>query len=199
VQAQAFGHCSSSSTDGCTLRSLFLAIGEIAHRWREEEVYEFSYAGFDNFDFFPAGWNLRWLFHMSRFIAHFPVDAVRTALLLHRIRPALVHINAGQAVTFGLTARLMGYPVVWHVRELVVRNLFGGLLDRLYRFCSRCIIAPSKGCSSRLPRCASKLLIIPNGVRIPSPREALEDEFRRLWGSAKVISSCFSWGTSSIC
>jgi glycosyltransferase involved in cell wall biosynthesis len=153
-----------------------------AHRWREEEVYEFSYAGFDNFDFFPAGWNLRWLFHMSRFIAHFPVDAVRTALLLHRIRPALVHINAGQAVTFGLTARLMGYPVVWHVRELVVRNLFGGLLDRLYRFCSRCIIAPSKAVASRLPRCASKLLIIPNGVRIPSPREALEDEFRRAMG-----------------
>jgi glycosyltransferase involved in cell wall biosynthesis len=148
-------------------------------RWGEEEVHEFSYAGFDNFDFFPAAWNLRWLFHLSRFMVHFPIDVVRTALLLRRIRPALVHLNAGQAVTFGLTARLMGYPVVWHVRELVSVNAFGGILDRLYGFCSRSIIAPSKAVASRLPRCAAKVLIIPNGVRIPSHQDVLLDEFRR--------------------
>jgi glycosyltransferase involved in cell wall biosynthesis len=153
-----------------------------ARRWGEEEVLEFSCAEFDNFDFFPAAWNLRWLFHFSRFVVHFPVDIIRIALLLLRIKPVLVHLNGGQAVTFGLTARLMGYPIVWHVRELVVANYFGRLLDRIYWSCSQFVIAPSQAVASRLPRCAAKVCIIPNGASVPPPKDTRSEEFRRAVG-----------------
>ena len=144
-----------------------------ADRWGGEEVLELSYAGLDNFDFFSAGWNVRWLFHALRFVVHFPLDFCRVVLLLKRTRPALVHLNGGQAATFGLAARLLGVPLVWHVRELVTGNGLGNVLDAVYQFCAGVIIAPSEAAARRLPRCREKVRIIPNGV---ADAVALADE-----------------------
>ena len=156
-----------------------------AHQWKGEEVHEISYAGLDNFDFFPAGWNLRWVFHVIRFVFHFPLDFCRVALLLNRTRPSLVHLNGGQAATFGIAARMMGVPVVWHVRELVTGNRLGGLLDALYRFCARVVVAPSSAVAQRLPRSGGKIRIIPNGVEAANPGSDAAADLRRSAGIAE--------------
>lgn len=135
-----------------------------AERWRPENIYEFKFAGFDNFDYFPASWDVRWLYHTFRFLVHFPLDILSTFFLLKKLRPAVVHINCGQAVTFGIVAKVCHYPVVWHVRELVARNFLGGLQDHLYRICSDRVIVPSQAVAERLPHSRGKVVQIPNAV-----------------------------------
>ena len=133
----------------------------------EGEVYALSAATLDNFDFFPAGWNLRWLHQFVRFLIRFPFDTVRAAWLLKGLRPALVHCNAGQVVPFGCAARLLGYPLVWHVRELVACNSLGKIQDRLYAACADRVVATSRVVASRLPACRAKLAVVPNCVSPP--------------------------------
>ena len=144
----------------------------------DEEVYEMNLAGLDNFDFFPASWTIRWTHQFVRFILHFPVDLFLAARILGRLKPSIVHVNVGQAVTFGIAARLMGLPVVWHVRELVVQNALGRLQDNLYAWCSRRVIATSHAVASRLKACAPKIVVIPNSVLPPSVEQGDLDRFR---------------------
>lgn len=146
-----------------------LVFGDRGHgaRW-DEEVYELNFAGLDNFDFFPAAWNIRWIYNFLRFIFHLPVDLFLAIVLLLRIKPAVLHVNVGQAVAFGIAGRIMGFPVVWHIRELVCRNVLGRLQDRLYAFCADRVVAPSRAVALRLPACATKTAVIPNSALAPS-------------------------------
>jgi len=143
-----------------------LVFGDLnnAERWKNERVFEFNFASFDNFDFFLASWDVRWIYQLLRFLVHLPVDFVRSLVLLRKLRPTAVHVNCGQAVTFGIAAKTLKYPIVWHVRELVGQNLFGKLQDRLYSICADRIVVPSWAVASRLPVSRKKIVLIRNAV-----------------------------------
>ncbi len=145
------------------------------------EIHELKLAGLDNFDFFPAGLNVRWWYQFARFILHFPVDLLRTRRLLKRLRPAIVHVNVGQAVAFGVAAKIMNIPVVWHIRELVTRNALGKLQDRVYAACSTRVVATSRAVADRLVACTPKLVVIPNGVADPVVAAERLESFSRRW------------------
>ena len=138
----------------------------------EGEVYELPSATLDNFDFFPAGWNPRWLYQFIRFLVRFPLDTWRAVRLIRRLRPSIVHLNVGQVVSFGCAARLLRLPVVWHIRELVAGNLLGSAQARVYAACAGKVIATSRVVASRIPACAAKLSVVTNCVSVPRVSES---------------------------
>ena len=136
-----------------------------AARWAGETVHEYRGAGFDNYDFFPAAWSAPWLYHLLRFLVHAPLDALRFARVLRAVRPALVHLNCGQALIPGLVARAAGVPVVWHIRELVARNGWGALQRRLYHRCARHLLAISRAVADRVQPGPRPVEVLFNPVR----------------------------------
>ena len=153
-----------------------------ARSWQPERVYEAWFAGLHNYDFFPAGFRPRWIYHLLKFLVHIPFDLTFAFLLLRKMKPSLVHINGGQLLVFGIVSRMLGYPVVWHIRELVSGNPVGRIQDRVYAWSSDRIIAVSRAVANRIPRSQVRLAVIPNavsGVHIPPDRVA---EFRTTMG-----------------
>jgi glycosyltransferase involved in cell wall biosynthesis len=154
----------------------------VSMQWTPERVYGLHFAGFDNYDFFKAGLGVRWLYHLVRFLVFFPLDAVRIAWALRKLRPAIVHLNCGQAITFGIVARLMGYPVVWHVRELVAQNPFGRIQDYVYAASAMKVVVPSTAVLERLHQCRAKAVRIPNAVARRSHSRSEADQLRQRHG-----------------
>lgn len=167
-----------------------LVFGDRAHTddWGNETVFELRSARLDNYDFSPAGWNLRWVYHFALFVVNFVFDPVRIPLLLRRIKPDIVHINAGQALSWGIIAKIMRIPVVWHVRELVAKNAFGRLQDRIYAKCADQIIAVSKAVAGRLPRCHGKITVLHDAIAPEPPDPHVVQDLRR---GANVTESDF--------
>jgi glycosyltransferase involved in cell wall biosynthesis len=153
--------------------------------WGDRPAHVLSSAGFDNYDFFPARWSLPWIYHFLRWIIHLPWDALQSWLLLRKVRPDIVHVNVGQALVFGMMARLSGYPVVWHVRELVCRNMAGKFQISIYKKCSHRIIAISNAVARRLGG-GSNVISLPNPVTIsatnstPTPTLSREDHHLKI-------------------
>lgn len=118
--------------------------------WGNRTTHSTNMAGLDNYDFFPACWSLPWIYHFLRWLIHIPWDLIQSFCLLHRVRPDIVHVNVGQAVIFGIAAKLAGYPVIWHLRELVCRNKIGQFQVSIYKKCSRHIVAISAAVARRI-------------------------------------------------
>jgi glycosyltransferase involved in cell wall biosynthesis len=135
-------------------------------RWAPYPVMESNFAGFDNYDFAPMRAGIKPLYFLMRWLLHLPHDIIVALGWLRRTRPDLVHLNVGQALSVGLAARLVGIPVVWHIREMVYPNLAGRFQDALYAKCSRHIIAISAAVAKRLPRCRNKCTVIYNGTSL---------------------------------
>ena len=152
-----------------------------AGAWGPDEVLACSFAGFHNYDFFPATASFRWLTQCVRFVVRLPFDVVRLTIVLAHHKPSVVHLNGGQMIAPGIAARLLGIPVVWHIRELVTENFFGSLQRHVYRSCADIIVAPSHAVASRLPHCGD-VRVIGNAVRpqVVSPEDV--DQFRRAHG-----------------
>ena len=148
--------------------------------WAAESTHVCPFIGLDNFDFFPAGWNLRWIYQFVQFVVRFPFDLARASSLVRKVRPDIVHLNGGQLLTFAVAARISGIPVVWHIRELVVDNWLGKLQDRMYAALADRIIVPSNSVAGRLPCARTKSLVIPNGVVRRQPISSAVQEFRNL-------------------
>ena len=119
--------------------------------WKNEVIYESKVGGLRNFDFFPACFQFFWIKHFLGFLAKSIRDIFCVPLILKRLAPDLLHLNSGHGLVVGIWAKLMGIPVVWHIRELVCENWIGRLQDRLYAYCSDQIIAISDVVASRLP------------------------------------------------
>ncbi len=139
-------------------------------RWKDEDIRVAPFIGLDNFDFFPAGWNVRWVYQFLLFVIRFPVDLLRALSVVRELRPELLHLNGGQAMTFALAARIRSVPVVWHIRELVARNSLGRFQDTLYARLAKEIIVPSEAVAGRLPASAARVNVIPNAVLHPAVR-----------------------------
>ncbi len=146
-----------------------VAFGHLRDRasWKDEDILVAPFIGLDNFDFFPAGWNIRWIYQFLLFVIRFPIDFLRALFVVRKVRPQIVHLNGGQAMTFALAARVWGVPVVWHIRELVARNSLGRLQDRVYARLAKEIVVPSGAVAGRLPASRSRITIIPNAVLHP--------------------------------
>jgi len=153
-----------------------------AARWPGERVVEMNVAGFDNYDFFPAGWNLPWIYHLLRFLLEVPFDVVRIWRLLRNERPDLVHVNGGQALTVGVVAHRMGYPVIWHVRELVSDNLFRRFQRAVYRRHADRLLAISRAVAQRLAMTTGRVRVLYNPVERPAPGEPGRTTFRARFG-----------------
>jgi glycosyltransferase involved in cell wall biosynthesis len=135
-------------------------------RWVPYPVMESNIAGFDNYDFAPMREGIKPLYFLLRWLVHLPHDIIVALGWLRRMRPDLVHLNVGQALSVGLAARLAGIPVVWHVREMVCANLAGRFQDALYARCSNHVIAISSAVAKRLPRCRDNISVIYNGATL---------------------------------
>jgi len=154
-------------------------------------------ARLDNYDFFPAGLRLPWLYHFGRWMLRFPGDFVRAVRFVRQACPALVHINAGQALTLGLAARALRLPVVWHIREMLCRNGLGRFQQCIYSRCSGHVIAVSNAVAARLPACRDKMTVIHNPVSLAQVRPEEVTEFKRRLGIAEPVFIVLLMGSLS--
>ncbi len=150
--------------------------------WGERPAISIAMAGLDNYDFFPAGWNAPWLHHLACWLLRLPRDYAASVRIVRRIRPDVVHVNCGQAIAFGLAARRLRVPTVWHVRELVCRNTLGRMQARLYGACAARVIVPSHAVARRLAGCRSPVLVIPNAAAVAPVSDATAADFRAQHG-----------------
>ncbi len=95
---------------------------------------------------------------------------VRLARRLRALHPDVVHTNSLKSCLYGgLAARLVGIPVVWHIRDRIAPDYMPMAAVRLVRAAARhiptAIIANSATTAATLASLASSLTVIP----IPSP------------------------------
>ena len=71
-----------------------------------------------------------------RQLVHLPASIIAQVRCFHKERPGLVHLNSAILVSSAISARILGIPLVWHVREinlgssLNLRRRFTGWLIR---------------------------------------------------------------------
>ncbi|OLD65977.1 MAG: hypothetical protein AUI47_00890 [Acidobacteria bacterium 13_1_40CM_2_68_5] len=93
----------------------------------------------------PARWR-RWSLQTltaARAAAALPGEI----LLLRRLRNGsgvVVHVNSIVMLTAGLSARLLGLPVVWHVREILAQGFWARLARRIILHSASLIVAVSE-------------------------------------------------------
>lgn len=110
--------------------------------YRDHGIETLSFPELSIFPHTTGGWfplyNPRALVQLAMTIARFPNSIRATQRLIGELAPDLVHLNSIVLVPSAIGAARMGVPVVWHVREAVVRGHFGlrrylirRLLDRI--------------------------------------------------------------------
>ena len=93
----------------------------------------------------PARWR-RWILqalNAGRAVAALPGEIA----FLRRTESgsgAIVHVNSVVVLTAGLSARLLGLPIVWHVREILAGGVWARLARRVILRSSSCIVAVSQ-------------------------------------------------------
>lgn len=104
--------------------------------YREHGLETLSCTGLSILPHTTGGWfplyNPRALVQLAMTILRFPESVRATQWLIREVKPDLVHLNSVVLVPSAIGAARMGVPVVWHVREAVVRGHLG-----LRRFLTR--------------------------------------------------------------
>jgi glycosyltransferase involved in cell wall biosynthesis len=91
----------------------------------------------------------------------------REILFLHRLRTGhrvVVHVNTIVLLTAGLSARLLGLPVVWHVREILAQGFWAGLARRIIVHSASCIVAVSAAAAKPFQDVGVPVRVIHNAV-----------------------------------
>lgn len=120
-------------------------------RWSDETLYESRVGWLSNVDFFAASFSYKWIKHALGFFIKSCADLFLVPRMLKELNPDILHINSGQSLIVGVTAKRLEIPVVWHIRELICDNWIGRLQDRIYAHAADQIIAISDAVANRLP------------------------------------------------
>jgi glycosyltransferase involved in cell wall biosynthesis len=94
---------------------------------------------------------------------------LRLARRLRALQPDLVHTNSLKSALYGgVAGRMVGIPVVWHVRDRIARDYLPSLAVRLVRVSSRllprAVIANSRATLATLPNLGRRSCVVPSPV-----------------------------------
>lgn len=118
---------------------------------------------------------------LAPLVVHFRSSVLAAERLLESERPDIVHLNTSVLLPFGVAARRLGVPVVWHVREVLGGNPW--LRSWHARFICRhadVVVATSAAVKDCLV-CAQNAEVVPNAVDLRHYRLELlqrRDEIR---------------------
>jgi len=102
---------------------------DVVAYFRQKGVETHVWSGIGDFQHTTAGWhplyNPLGSWGLGRSLLNFLPSAWRTQAQLQRYNANLVHLNSATLAPSALGARLAGVPVVWHVREAVVKGHLG--------------------------------------------------------------------------
>ncbi|HYS06099.1 MAG TPA: glycosyltransferase family 4 protein [Candidatus Dormibacteraeota bacterium] len=113
----------------------------------------------------PARWR-RWglqTLNAARAVAALPGEI----LFLRRLRAGhgvIVHVNSIVALTAGLSAGLLGLPVVWHVREILAQGFWARLARRIILHSASRIVAVSEAAAEPFQDADVPVQVIHNAV-----------------------------------
>ncbi|RJO72587.1 MAG: glycosyltransferase family 1 protein [Myxococcales bacterium] len=103
--------------------------GCVPEFYREHGIETLLCPALSIFPHTTGGWfplhNPRAFFQLAMTLFRFPGSIRATRRLLREIKPDLVHLNSVVLVPSAIGAAREGLPVVWHVREAVVRGHLG--------------------------------------------------------------------------
>lgn len=142
---------------------------QITGKWINDRVICASIHGLNNYDFCLPRSDIRWIYHLITWLLWLPYDILRFTAVLRKLKPELVHINVGQAITFGLACAIMRQPTVWHIREMVSLNWLGRIQARIYRTASRKVISISRAVKERLDILGCPSQVVYNSVERTVP------------------------------
>lgn len=111
-------------------------------------------------------------------LARFPLSVWRQYRALRRAKPDLVHLNSAVMFTSALAARLVGIPIVWHVREPVQGEQWKQRLSGfLIRSLARQVITISEVEANRLgqEKHGKKINVVYNPLNFDTLRPGLYD------------------------
>jgi glycosyltransferase involved in cell wall biosynthesis len=106
---------------------LFLYHSEVVEIYQQAGITTFGPVNRRDFPHTKVWWH-RWYHphHMLRTI----IDTIavwwsEARYWLQRINPDVVHLNTSSLIAWGLTAKKMNIPVIWHIREPLAEGYFG--------------------------------------------------------------------------
>lgn len=144
---------------------LMFAKKSINTLWTDENITYFPLSTLDNYDFCLPRYDIRWIYFFIRWLIFIPSDLIKSLLILCKLRPDLIHINVGQPLIFGLAAKLMKIPVVWHIREMVSQNILGKMQVFMYRKIAKKIIAVSHAVTTRLGNKTDQIMVLHTTIK----------------------------------
>jgi len=117
----------------------------------------------------------------SRSIGASVAYILRLARRLHRLRPDIVHTNSLKAALYGgVAARLVGLPVVWHIRDRIAPDYLPAAGVRLVRAMAgrvpQRIVANSRTTLATLGPAGANGRVIASPVRLPSGLDPLRQD-----------------------
>lgn len=109
------------------------------------------------------------------------VYVARLARRLRQLRPDIVHTNSLKSGIYGaLAARAVGIPVVWHVRDLVDSDNFGGAIShalrRIITTLPSAVIANSSATAGALPNRKVPVAVVPSPIDVYRRARSAEQE-----------------------
>lgn len=122
---------------------------------------------------------------LAGFLAGMPGAVLETARWIHRENFSLVHTNLGTVVSSALSARLVGVPHIWHIRDWFQE--FGALWYPYARYIlafSRKVICVSHPIAAQFPP-SPKVCVLHNGLDLsefPPVSSQEKGEARRKFG-----------------
>ncbi|HEV8700172.1 MAG TPA: glycosyltransferase family 4 protein [Candidatus Polarisedimenticolia bacterium] len=115
----------------------------------------------------PSGWRRSSLQALTaaRAAAALPGEIA----FLRRLRArqgVVVHVNSIVALSAGLAARLLGLPIVWHVREILAPGVWGRIARRIILYSASRIVAVSAAAAAPFQDAGVPVQVVHNAIEL---------------------------------
>lgn len=126
----------------------------------------------------PIGFNFETLMMFGYFFLRLPLDIIIVYRLVKKYKIDLVHINVSTLYSVGLAAKILGVPIIWHIREIFNNNMLKKIQQFIINFCSYKIIAITKFSTEGFNK--DKVCVVYNGIKFIKPKDIKDVKELRL-------------------
>lgn len=105
---------------------LFLFDSQAMQLFRDANIEVLGPVNLSDFSHTQVYW-FHWyhMHHVIKALVQSTVSFFVALRLLHKLKPDLVHLNTSTLTAWGMAAKLLKIPVVWHIRESLADGYFG--------------------------------------------------------------------------
>ena len=126
-----------------------------------------------------------------KLLVFFPEQVRVMRRLRAQFQPDILHLNGSALISAGAAGRLLGIPVIWHVREMLGSDLWGRAAGRLLPRLAQQVVCVSEGTADRLDNSRGNIQVVYDSIYLDDfqprpPDPAARHEFD-IPDSAQVV------------